>query len=181
MFLFGRERKPAAAAAKKPQPAEASGAQKRGAFRSNVQLPVSYQIPNDRRPHRRIGIMQDISHGGMRLVTDRAFVAGTPIEMRFKLPSQFLSAFEKQVKINEVSPFGERTRKETRTVRPFDEMELSGSIVRSMPQGEKFALAIRFNGLSKQDSEEIARFNHFYQLWQVRKIKEREGRPVPAK
>jgi hypothetical protein len=164
MFLFGRERKPAAAAAKKPQPAEASGAQKRGAFRSNVQLPVSYQIPNDRRPHRRIGI-----------------VAGTPIEMRFKLPSQFLSAFEKQVKINEVSPFGERTRKETRTVRPFDEMELSGSIVRSMPQGEKFALAIRFNGLSKQDSEEIARFNHFYQLWQVRKIKEREGRPVPAK
>jgi c-di-GMP-binding flagellar brake protein YcgR len=176
MFLFGKERKTAAAAKKQPAkaPAAQTGAQKRGAFRSVVTLPVSYLVPADRRPHRRIGIMQDISHGGMRLVTDRGFAAGTGLEMRFKLPSQFLSEFTKEVKVNEVSPFGERVRKETRAIRGFDEMQIKGTIIRSTPHGEKFALAIRFNSLDRRTSEEIARFNHYWQLWQVRKVKGRE-------
>lgn len=172
MFLFGKERKAVPQPAKRP--AVASGAQKRGAFRAAVNLPVSFLIPTDRRPHRRIGIMKDVSVGGLRLVADRGFVAGTPIEMRFTLPSKFLDAFSKEVSETVVSPFGERIRKVRKTVRNFDEMLVSGLIVRSSPLDEKFALAIRFVDIDRRTEEEIARFNHYYQLWQVRKHKEKE-------
>jgi hypothetical protein len=170
MFLFGRERKKAKAKAAQT----ASGAQKREAFRAAVHIPVSFLIPTDRRPHRRIGIMRDISAGGTRLIVDREFPSGTPIEMRFTLPNKFLDTFAKEVQETEVSPFGERSVKRKKTIRNFEEMLINGTIVRSIPYEGKHALAIRFAGVNQQTAEEIARFNHYYQLYQVRKRKENE-------
>jgi c-di-GMP-binding flagellar brake protein YcgR len=170
MFLFGKERK----SAKGPVKAAPSGAQKRGAFRASVQLPVSYLIATDRRPHRRIGIMRDISAGGTRVIADRGFDSGTPIEMRFTLPNKFLDSFSKEVMETVVTPFGERQVKSRKTVRKFDEMLINGVIVRSMPYEGKFALAIKFDALDHRTEEEIARFNHYYQLYEVRRRKELE-------
>jgi c-di-GMP-binding flagellar brake protein YcgR len=168
--LFSRDKK----SAKASQKTTATGAQKREAFRSSVQIPVSYLIPTDRRPHRRIGIMRDISAGGTRLIVDRGFESGTPIEMRFTLPNKFLDSFAKDVTETVVTPFGERQVKSHKTIRKFDEMLLNGIIVRSIPYESKFALAIRFSALDRRTEEEIARFNHYYQLWEVRRRKELE-------
>jgi c-di-GMP-binding flagellar brake protein YcgR len=170
MFLFGRERKAAKAPVKTAT--AAAGAQKRGAFRAAIHIPVSYLISTDRRPHRRIGIMRDISAGGTRVISDRAFDAGTPIEMRFTLPNKFLDTFARDVKETVVSPFGERQVKSRKTIRTFDEMLINGTIVRAVPYEGKFALAIRFIDVDNKTEEEIARFNHYYQLYQVRKLKE---------
>lgn len=176
MFLFGKERKAAKKSAK-DAPKPASGSQKRGAFRAPVNLPVSFLIPNDRRPHRRIGIMKDVSMGGVQVIADRGFTAKTPIEMRFILPSKFLDHFTKEVKETVVSPFGERVHKVQKSVRKFEEMNVNGMIVRSTPiaDSEKFTLAIRFVDLEPRMQEEIARFIHYYQLWQVRQRKAKEG------
>ncbi|HXP93704.1 MAG TPA: PilZ domain-containing protein [Candidatus Binatia bacterium] len=172
MFLFGRERKAAKAAKAKAAAAATSGAQKRQAFRAAIQMPVSYLIPSERNPHRRIGIARDISAGGMKLMTERGFQAGTHLELRFTLPNKFLDGFAKEVRHTEVSPFGERVRKVQKAVRHFQEMEIPATIVRSTPEGEKFALAIRFHKLDPHAEEEIARFNHYWQLWAVQKRKE---------
>ncbi len=174
MFLFGRERKAAKKAQAKAAPAGALGAQKRQAFRNEIHMQVSYLIPTERTPHRRIGIARDISAGGMKLMTERGFQAGTHLELRFTLPNKFLDAFAQEVKKTEVSPFGERLRKVQKAVRHFDEMEIPATIVRSTPDGEKFALAIRFNKLDHHTEEEIARFNHYWQLWHVKKRKDAE-------
>ena len=172
MFLFGKERKAAKAATTTARPG--GGAQQRQTYRSPVQIPVSYVIPTDRRPHRRIGIARDISAGGMKLMVDRPFEPGTPIELRFTLPNKFLDTFAKEVKETEVSPFGERMRKVQKTVRPFEEIEQKATIVRATPDGIKHALAIKFNEVDRRTEEEIARFNHYWQLYQVRRRKELE-------
>ena len=172
MFLFARERK----VARKPPPVETTAtttaAQKRRAFRSAVHLPVTFIVQTDRRPRRRFGIMQDISSGGVRLTANRAFPAGTPVELRFTLPNEFLAAFAVDVIERESSPFGDRLRRVHKTVRDFEAMALQGTIIRTTPEAEKFALAIRFTDIDRRTEEEIARFNHYWQLWQVRKLKE---------
>lgn len=115
--------------------------------------------------------MRDISAGGTRVIVDRGFDAGTPIEMRFTLPNKFLDSFAKDVQETVVTPFGERQVKSRKTVRKFDEMLINGVIVRSVPYEGKFALAISFSALDRRTEEEIARFNHYYQLWEVRRRK----------
>lgn len=116
--------------------------------------------------------MRDISAGGMHLVTDRQLAVGTTIELKFTLPSRFLEAFARDVKVNEVSPFGDRVRKVRKTIRPFEAMELTGTVVRSAALGEEFANGIRFTGIERRTEEEIQRFNHYWQLSEVRRLKE---------
>lgn len=175
MKFFGRARKPAepAKAAKRPADMIPANAPKREAYRSPIELPVTY-TRLDRQGSRRTAVMRDLSAGGMRLMTTRAMDPGTELELRFTLPSSFLDAFSTKVNVTEVSPFGPRQRKTEKTVRPFAEITLRGTVMRAFIDGTKIAHGVKFLDVTPGQKEEIERFNHYWQLWQRRKIAEAE-------
>jgi c-di-GMP-binding flagellar brake protein YcgR len=168
--FFGRKAEQPAKVAKKPAvdliPANAP---KRDAFRSPIELPVTY-TRIDRQGSRRVAVMRDLSAGGMRLMTMRAMDPGTELELRFTLPSSFLDAFSTKMSVTEVSPFGARVKKTEKTVRPFAEITLRGTVMRAFLDGTKVAHGVKFLDITEGQKEEIERFNHYWQLWQRRKI-----------
>lgn len=175
--LFRREKKaePPSEPAPERKPVVLSGAHLREAYRSTLELPVMF-LRTDKKAARRVGIARDLSAGGMKLYAERALEPGTPVELKFTLPSSFLDAFIRHVKVIETSPFGERQRTVKKTVKPFGDFQLKGTVVRVFPQPDgKTAHGIKFEELDQRIAEEISRFNHYWQLWQLRKFKEAEA------
>ena len=152
-------------AAPKPAPAS-SGKQRRTALRTMVEFPVRYRTGNR-------GSVQaeanDISMGGLRLLTKADLPIGTMVEIRFTLPGDFLHVYPAAGERTEISPFGPRTVKIPDNRRPFEEMTINGRIVSKFPpQGGREVFGVQFIDAEGYQREEIARFTHSVQLAKLR-------------
>ena len=114
-----------AQAAPKPAP-PASGKQRRTALRTMVEFPVRFRMGTR---GSQAAEANDISMGGLRLLTKTEIPIGTVVEVRFKLPDSFLHAYPPAGERTEISPFGQRTVKIPDNRRPFEEMTIKGRVV----------------------------------------------------
>ncbi|HVA26806.1 MAG TPA: PilZ domain-containing protein, partial [Candidatus Baltobacteraceae bacterium] len=156
------EKKSAAA----PKPAPKSGKQRRGTFRTMVGFPVRYRAGS------RPGVIaeaNDVSMGGLRLICAETIELGTPIELRFTLPGQFLHVYPPADERTEITPFGPRKVRIQDNRRPFEEMTVRGRVVsRFQPMRGREVYGVQFTEIDGYQREEIARFTHSVQLSKLR-------------
>lgn len=167
MFLFGRK--------KNPKPAKAAPAgpdQKRSAFRMPVAFDVLYALEGRR--GRRRALANDLSAGGLRLVTDEDFLPGSMLALDFRLPDEFLASMVVEKEVYEQTPFG--LRPETVKVAPpgFEPVRVDAKVL--IPffdrEAKAFAYGVHFIDLEPKVEEELQRFMH---LWQINYLRERRG------
>ncbi len=173
MFFFGNSKK--AAVPKKPGEAEESQAprasQKRGAYRAQVEFPVYYGASD--RTGVRAAAGNDLSAGGMRLVTDEDIPIGTVCLFRFTLPQKRVETVLVEKEIEIPSSFGPAKKKKVMVPpAPFSEISAHGKIVITFfnVNRRRFTHGVQFTELEEHPSEEIRRFIH---LWQLQKLRER--------
>lgn len=153
------------APAPKPAP-KGDGKQRRSALRTMVEFPVRYRIGSRGSV---AAEANDVSMGGLRLLTKADLPIGTLVELRFKLPNNFLYVYPPAGERTEISPFGPRTVRIPDNRRPFEEMTISGRIVsKFQPQGGREVYGVQFIDAEGYQREEIARFTHSVQLAKLR-------------
>jgi len=149
-----------------PKPAPKPGKQRRTSVRTMVGFPVRYRAGS------KPGITaeaNDVSTGGLRLICRETIEIGTPVELRFTLPGQFLSVYPPAGERTEISPFGPRKVRVPDNRRPFEEMTVLGRVVsRFQPSRGREVYGVQFTEIDGYQREEIARFTHSVQLWKLR-------------
>ncbi len=149
-----------------PKPLPKTGKQRRNSVRTMVEFPIRYRIGN--KPSETASA-NDVSTGGLRLMTQDALVVGTVVEMRFTLPNDFLYVYPAAGERVEISPFGARRLRIPDNRRPFEEMAVHGRIVsRFQPQRGREVFGVQFTDVDGYQREEIARFTHAVQLAKLR-------------
>ncbi len=149
-----------------PKPAPKPGKQRRTSFRSMVGFPVRYKIAN--KPSI-VAEANDVSTGGLRLICAGTIDIGTPVELRFTLPGQYLSVYPPAGERTEISPFGPRKVRVPDNRRPFEEMVVHGRVVsRFQPTRGREVYGVQFTEIDGYQREEIARFTHSVQLAKLR-------------
>ena len=144
----------------------ASGKQRRTAVRTMVEFKVRYRYSNKASI---AAEANDISMGGLRLLTKIELPIGTIVEVRFTLPGDFLHAYPAASERTEVTPFGPRKVRIPDNRRPFEEMTIHGRIVsKFQPQGGREVFGVQFTDAEGYQREEIARFTHSVQLAKLR-------------
>jgi c-di-GMP-binding flagellar brake protein YcgR len=152
-------------AAPKPAP-RPGGKQRRGAVRTMVEFPIKYRMAGKRSVE---ASANDVSTGGLRLMTPEPLAIGTVVEMRFTLPNDFLHVYPAAAERVEISPFGPRRVKIPDNRRPFEEMTLHGRIVsKFQPTRGREVFGVQFIDADGYQREEIARFTHSVQLAKLR-------------
>lgn len=167
MFSFGRKKKPGAA-----RPAPHGADQKRSAFRMPVEFDILYTLAG-RRGRRRAGA-DDLSAGGLRLVTDEDLPIGSTLTLDFRLPDEFLAAMVVEKEVYEQTPFGLRPETVKSAPQGFEPMHIEATV--RMPfydrEDHRFAYGISFDDLPPKIAEELQRFMH---LWQINYLRARHG------
>lgn len=144
----------------------ASGKQRRTAVRTMVEFKVRYRYANKSSI---AAEANDVSMGGLRLLTKIELPIGTIVEVRFTLPGDFLKAYPEASERTEVTPFGPRKVRIPDNRRPFEEMTIHGRIVsKFQPQGGREVFGVQFTDAEGYQREEIARFTHSVQLAKLR-------------
>jgi hypothetical protein len=148
-----------------PAPAR-SAKQRRESVRTLVGFSVRYRIPG------RAGVTaeaNDVSTGGLRLITSDKLTNGTLVEMRFTLPNSVLWVYPAAEDRTEITPFGPRRIRIPDNRRPFEEMIVHGRIVsRFAPSRDREVYGVAFTDIDGYQREEIARFTHAVQLARLR-------------
>lgn len=143
-----------------------AGKQRRSSVRAFISFPVRFRLGN------RSGIgaeANDISAGGLRLLTSESLPIGGEVEMRFTLPSDVLSVYPKADDRLEITPFGRRRVRVPDNRRPFNEMVVRGRIMsRQDPTRGLEVFGVSFTDVDGYQREEIARFTHAVQLSRIR-------------
>jgi len=153
------------ATAPKPVP-KLAAKQRRGSVRTMVEFPIRFRTGN--KPSI-VASANDVSTGGLRLITQEALTVGTVVEMRFTLPNDFLYVYPAAGERVEISPFGPRRVRIPDNRRPFEEMAVHGRIVsRFQPQHGREVFGVQFTDVDGYQREEIARFTHAVQLAKLR-------------
>jgi hypothetical protein len=171
MFRFGGQKKPAAPAATVEKPADGpkpSAPNKRQAFRAEVEFSVYYEVVG--RPGERRAMANDLSSGGLRLMLDEDLIREQEVLLHFTLPSDFLEHFPEWKEISEDTPFGPRKKKVKKPPRKFSEMHVRAKsliVFFNLPR-VRFVHGMQFVDISEGASDEIQRFNHYWQLNQLR-------------
>ena len=159
------QRPQAKAAAPKPAP-RTPGRQRRSAVRTLVEFPVRFRVANKAGVS---AVANDVSMGGLRLITPAKFELGTLVELRFKLPDDYLFVYPAAGERVEISPFGPRKVKIPDNRRPFEEMTVHGRIVsKFQPTRGREVYGVQFTDVDGYQREEIARFTHSVQLAKLR-------------
>lgn len=149
-----------------PKPAPRTGKQRRTSVRTMVEFPIRYRIGNK---HSIEGSANDVSTGGLRLMTSEALAIGTVVELRFTLPKDFLHVYPPTSERVEISPFGPRKVRIPDNRRPFEEMTMHGRIVsKFQPTRGREVFGVQFTDVDGYQREEIARFTHSVQLAKLR-------------
>jgi hypothetical protein len=140
--------------------------QRRGGVRQLVGFPVRYRIPG--RPAM-TAEANDVSTGGLRLITGAKLENGTLVEMRFTLPDSVLWVYPAAEDRLEITPFGPRNVRIPDNRRAFEEMIVHGRIVsRFAPKGDREVYGVAFTDIDGYQREEVARFTHAVQLAKLR-------------
>ncbi len=143
-----------------------SASQRRGSVRTMAAFPVRYRA--DTKPPV-AALANDISAGGLRLLTQELLVVGAVVRMCFTLPNDFLFVYPPAAERVEMSPFGPRRLRIPDNRRPFEEMTVHGRIVsRFQPRNGREVFGVEFTDVDGYQSEEIARFTHAVQLAKLR-------------
>lgn len=149
-----------------PKPAPKPGKQRRTSLRTMVGFPVRYKAGS--KPSV-TAEANDVSTGGLRLICAETIDIGTPVELRFKLPEQFLSVYPAADERTEITPFGPRKVRVPDNRRPFEEMTVRGRVVsRFQPSRGREVYGVQFTEIDGYQREEIARFTHSVQLAKLR-------------
>lgn len=148
-----------------PAPA-ATDKQRRGSVRTMVGFPVRYRTPG--KPAI-VAEANDVSMGGLRLITAEKIEIGTMVELRFTLPNSVLWVYPAPEERTEITPFGERRIRIPDNRRPFDEVLVHARVVsRFAPQREREVYGVQFTDIDGYQREEVARFTHAVQLAKLR-------------
>ena len=166
MFFFGKKKPPEKRVIRKP--AATAGDQKRTAFRMPVEFPVLYALEG--RSGRRGAVANDLSAGGLRLISDEDFLKGSMLSMQFRVPDDFLETMTIEKEGYEISPFGARAKSEKVKPPPFEEFKLRGKVLIAFfdLRRKKFAYGMSFVDVAESETEELQRFIHLWQLNQIR-------------
>lgn len=172
MFHFGGEKKKPAAVAQRPLDAGADlkgkAPNKRTAFRAEVDFNVYYELVG--RPGERRAMANDLSSGGLRLMLDEDLIREQEVLLHFTLPGEFLEHFKEHKEVSEDTPFGPRTKRIPKPPRKFSEMHVRAKslvVFFNLPR-TKFIHGMQFVDISEATMDEIERFNHYWQLNQLR-------------
>jgi c-di-GMP-binding flagellar brake protein YcgR len=171
MFFFGHAKKAAPPKNPEPEPEPHPGyaAQKRGSYRARVAFPAYYG-PSDR-PGVRAASGDDLSAGGMRLVTDEDLPIGTICTIRLALPHERVESVLVEKTIDFASSFGPAKKKNVMVPpAPFNEITATGKILVTFfnVNVRRFVHGVQFTQLDEHASEEIRRFIHLWQLVTLR-------------
>ncbi len=146
--------------------APSAAKQRRGSVRTLVGFPVRYRIPG--RPAI-TAEANDVSTGGLRLITVDKLENGTMVDLRFTLPESVLWVYPAAEERTEITPFGPRRIRIPDNRRPFEEMIVHGRIVsRFAPSRDREVYGVQFTDIDGYQREEIARFTHAVQLARLR-------------
>ena len=169
-----QRREAAARADTRPATVGATGAsaaaraakQRRGSVRTLVGFPVRYRIPG--RPAM-TAEANDVSTGGLRLITADKLENGTLVELRFTLPNSVLWVYPAAEDRTEITPFGPRRIRIPDNRRAFEEMIVHGRVVsRFAPNRDREVYGVQFTDIDGYQREEVARFTHAVQLAKLR-------------
>ncbi|MHB8147254.1 MAG: PilZ domain-containing protein [Vulcanimicrobiaceae bacterium] len=164
MFFFNRKKKEPKRLAK----AQPTATQKRSSFRMPVQFDVSFILRG--RPGRRHAVANDLSAGGLRLMSDEDFLRGSVLELDFVLPGDFLEEMSVEKEVYEQTPFG--LRPETMKVQPppFHPMRMNATVLSTffVPNEKALAHGMQFVEVEPAMQEELQRFIHLWQLHYLR-------------
>ncbi len=149
-----------------PQSKPVDSKQRRTSVRTLVSFPIRYRaynkFPMD-------ASANDVSTGGLRLLTEETLQLGSVVELRFTLPGDHLHVYPAAGERTEISPFGQRTVRAPDNRRPFPEMSLHGRIVsRFQATRGRDVYGVQFTDIDGYQREEIARFTHAVQLSKLR-------------
>jgi len=136
---------------------------------------VTYAVDGVAGAHR--GAIDDLSVGGLRLAGDADVPPGTQLEIRFMPPNELLQSVHLERDVVETTPRAIRTRKVVVPPDPFDEFLLHGTVVDSAfdPKRLLHVHGVRFERLTKRDADELERFVHLWQVYQLRTRASRRG------
>lgn len=167
MFLFGKKKKPekpARRAASAPQEAN----QKRTAFRMPVEFPVFYTLGGRR--GRRSATANDLSAGGLRVLSDEDFLKDSVLSLQFRVPDDFLATMTIDKEAYEDTPFGKRAKSAKVQPPPFEEFKINAKVLVTFfdLKRRRFAYGMSFIDLDEAVTEELQRFIHLWQLNQIR-------------
>ncbi len=168
--ILGMQRRDAAARAEKCRPpaalAFANSKQRRASVRALAAFPVRYRLANRSTV---LADANDLSTGGLRVVTGGVFSIGTILELSFTLPGDYLGVYPPVGERTEISPFGPRVIRVPDNRRPFDEIRVHGRIVsRFVATHKRCVYGVKFTDIDGYQREEIARFTHAVQLTKLR-------------
>ena len=171
MFFFGKSNKkkpPKQKPAPRASAQSASQNQKRTAYRAPVEFDITYRVAGE---PVRTAVANDLSAGGLRLVCSEDLLSDTKLELNFTLPSDFLEMFKNEREVEEMSPFGKRKRKISELPPSFKPMQVGGRVLRPFFSSlrRRFQYGIAFVDAPERITEELQRFIHFWQLYQLRK------------
>jgi c-di-GMP-binding flagellar brake protein YcgR len=134
--------------------------------RTLVAFPIRFRIAT-RSPLD--GEANDISTGGLRLMSSEKIAAGTMMELRFTLPSTMLWVYPHPGERTEITPFGPRPVRVPDNRRPFEEMAMQGRVISQFaPARGRDVYGVAFTDIDGYQREEIARFTHAVQLAKLR-------------
>lgn len=155
---------------KKLLKAQPTAAQKRASFRMPVQFDVLYAVQG--RTGRRYGRANDLSAGGLRLSSDEDLIAGSVLELEFRLPDDFLSELQIEKEVIEQTPFGPRPEMVKMQPPPFAPIHMKAKVLSTFfdRQARTLAHGAMFVDIDPITQEELQRFVH---LWQLNRIRER--------
>jgi c-di-GMP-binding flagellar brake protein YcgR len=149
-----------------PKPGPRQSKQRRGSVRTMVEFPIKYRIGNKRSVE---ALANDISTGGLRLMTAEPLAIGTLVELRFILPNDYLHVYPPAGERVEISPFGPRRVRIPDNRRPFEQMTVQGRIVsKFQPIRGREVFGVQFTDVDGYQREEIARFTHSVQFAKLR-------------
>jgi hypothetical protein len=163
--LARAESRPTTVGSTAPQLVKAAK-QRRGSVRTLIGFPVRYRIPG--RPAM-TAEANDVSTGGLRLITPEKLENGTMVELRFTLPNSVLWVYPAAEDRTEITPFGPRRIRIPDNRRSFENMIVHGRIVsRFAPNRDREVYGVQFTDIDGYQREEVARFTHAVQLAKLR-------------
>ena len=138
-----------------------------------VEFDVLYTLQG--RPGRRHAVANDLSAGGLRLMSDEDIVRGSVLQLEFRLPDDFLAELMIEKEVYEQTPFG--LRPETMKVQPppFAPMHMDATVLSTffVPSERALAHGTKFVSINDQMLEELQRFIH---LWQLHSLRSRQSK-----
>ena len=129
-----------------------------------VEFEVLYTLAE--RKGRRCALANDLSAGGLRLVTDEDLLKGSLLTLDIQLPADFLAEMNVEKEVFKQTPFG--LRPETVREQPpgFEPMRLQSKALAPFYDIalKKFAYGVAFIETPNAVQEELQRFIHLWQL-----------------